>query len=1025
MEDYSWLLVSAFLVFVMQAGFLCLETGRVRSKNNINVAAKNLADFILSILCFWLFGFAIMFGDSFFGIFGHQGFFFDGNGAPWNISFFVFQVMFCGTATTLMSGAVAERMSFIGYLLCALVLSGLIYPVTGHWAWSGVYNSDNPGWLEQLGFVDFAGSMVVHGVGGWIALITVIIIGPRLGRFDKGVTITQGSNLTISALGTMLLWFGWFGFNGGSTLVLNAQVPVVILNTCLAAAWGGLAAVAIGYYRQRYIDVPNLMNGVIAGLVAITACCHVVSTADAMIIGLVAGVIVYWGELWIERMRIDDALGVVPAHLFAGVWGVLAVALFGDLDTIGTGLGRLEQLAIQLLGIVAISAWCIGVGYPLLRLVNRWVPLRVSAHNEQQGMNVSEHRAASELLDLLTLMKHQQDEGDFSHQVPAQPFTEVGEIAGQYNRVIQRVNQEISARDDAIGRFRSSEQRKSAILDSSMDAIITLNPDGNIVEFNTSAERIFGCSKRHIQGRNFIDSFVLPEDRDSVRSSLKHHFVTAEGLLLNRRNSLTLMRSSGNHFPAEITITGAQLSSPTKGEFILSIRDVTRQRKLQEKLRQLAYSDPLTGLYNRTYLIEQISKMRNGLAQSDETLAVFFLDLDKFKRINDTLGHKAGDDLLCEVSVRLARVTREDDVIARWGGDEFIVLMKGQLSSESIAIKAMEILEVMRDPIELEGHHLSILTSIGIAQLAEKDQEADAFIQQADIAMYQAKMQGPGNYRIFATEMADRINRNFRYEQDLKNSLETELFSLVYQAKVKAGGSIVGLEALCRWQHPDDGMVPPDEFISLAEESNLILALSEQVFHLALSQLARWREAGIRLVPVSINVSGRQLLSESFVPFLHEALLKYGIEGRLLELEITEGVLVSDIDRCIEVLSKLKALGVAISVDDFGTGYSSLSYLKRLPIDVLKIDRSFIEECDSVSEDAKICETIINLARNLELTTVAEGVETQSQLAFLQSHGCDLYQGYYFHRPLPAAQVKGLLDEHGQLQPQGADEIGS
>ncbi len=316
MENYFWLISSAFLVFVMQAGFLCLESGRIRSKNSINVAAKNIADFVVSIITFWLIGFAIMFGESHHGIFGISDFLFSSEHSPWDISFFVFQLMFCGTATTLMSGAVAERMTFNGYLLAAVILSTFIYPVTGHWAWAAAFREGNPGWLQSMGFVDFAGSMVVHGVGGWVSLVAIIIIGPRLGRFAPGVTLPQGSNLPLSALGTLLIWFGWFGFNGGSTLIFNAQVPSVILTTCIAAAWGGVVGTFCHYLKYHYVDVSQLLNGVIAGLVAITAGCHAVNAVDSMVIGIVAGAVVFWGTEAIERYKIDDALGVVPAHLF-------------------------------------------------------------------------------------------------------------------------------------------------------------------------------------------------------------------------------------------------------------------------------------------------------------------------------------------------------------------------------------------------------------------------------------------------------------------------------------------------------------------------------------------------------------------------------------------------------------------------------------------------------------------------------------------------------------------------------------
>lgn len=1010
MDNYFWLLTSALLVFVMQAGFLCLESGRIRSKNSINVAAKNIADFIISVIIFWLFGFSLMFGESYYGFINPFPSIFNNVENPWDTSFFLFQVMFCGTATTIMSGAVAERMSFKGYLLIATVLSSLIYPVTGHWAWAGAFNPDNPGWLQSLGFVDFAGSMVVHGVGGWLSLVIIMMIGPRIGRFDQGVTLPQGSNLPLSALGTLLLWFGWFGFNGGSTLIFNAQVPMVILNTCIAAAWGGVTASVIHYYYHRHFDVSLILNGIIGGLVGITAGCHVVDTIGATLIGLVSGCIVFFGEKWINSLRLDDALGVVPAHLFTGIWGVLAVGLIGDLDKIGTGLTRTEQIEIQLLGIVCMSAWCVVIGFIAAKVINHISPLRVTQEDEEQGMNVAEHHAATELLDLLTSMKHQQDKGDFSSPVPEHPFTEVGLVATQYNKVIKRVQTEISARDEAIDNYQTSELRKSAILDSSMDSIVTLDLKGHILEFNSSAERTFDSSASRAKGQSFIQTFVPEQSHSRFSDSLEHGFMLPEGLLLNRRNNFKLKRTGGNEFPAEISITYSKQLDQTKGEYVLNIRDVTRQRKLEAKLKQLAYSDPLTGLYNRTYLVEKMKTYLNNLSGSDQAIIVFFLDLDKFKRINDTMGHKAGDELLCEVARRLSSVTRQADIITRWGGDEFIILMRGDINLSIADNKASEILNVMRQPIELAGQTLNIPTSIGISMTHNAEIEADKLIQQADIAMYQAKILGRDNYQFFDDQMALRARQDFHYEQALKEDLNSERFYLVYQPKVTEKGHIIGLEALSRWEHETDGFISPPVFIGIAEESSLIITVGERVIQTVLTFLHKLKAEGSELVPISINISGKHLRSDEFVPTLRSQLTKFGIDGRWIEIEITEGVLVTDINRSIEVMTELKELGISISIDDFGTGYSSLNYLKRLPINILKIDKSFIDECHTIQEDGKICSTIISLAHNLDLVTIAEGVETAEQLDFLLKNGCQYFQGYYFYKPLRQSDVEALLE---------------
>jgi Amt family ammonium transporter len=1008
--DYSWLLTSAFLVFVMQAGFLCLESGKIRSKNSINVAAKNISDFIIAVIVYWAIGFAIMFGESFYGFFGTSEFFFGDKQTPFQISFFIFQMMFCGTAATILSGAVAERMTFQGYMYATLILAAVIYPIAGHWVWSSIYIENNVGWLESLGFIDFAGATVVHSVGGSVALAVVLIIGPRLGRFDSKKKFPQGSNLPISVLGVLLIWLGWFGFNGGSTLVLNEQVPIIILNTCIAAAFGGVLASIIHYYYHKFVDVSYILNGVISGLVAITACCHSVSPQAAMLIGIVAGVIMYYGTLAMERLKVDDALGVIPTHLLAGVWGTIAVALFSDLSILDTGLTRIEQLNIQLLGVASIFIFSFTISYAFFKLINKLVPLRVSTKNETLGMNISEHRASTELIDLLDSMRLQQNKGEFTVPVPVEPFTEVGQIAKQYNRVIKRVNSEINQRDDAIEQFRSSEKRKSAILDSSMDSIVTIDLNGNILEFNSASEKIFGYLKRSVINKNFIDLFVQEEERADIKESLKHKFSTAHGLLHNRRNTVTLHSHASGKFPAEVSVTRTNLGSVFKNEFTLHIRNISRQLKLQNKLKQLAYSDSLTGLYNRTYLMGGIEASINKIMDSTNHIIIFFLDLDRFKQVNDTLGHKAGDTLLCEVAERLIKVTRSSDIIARWGGDEFIVMMEGEFTQLDATKKAQDILDIMRSPIELEGQMVSILTSIGISISEISKANSQDLIKQADLAMYHAKKSGRNNYQLFEPAMEQANLVNFTYEQCIRRAIkEPSEFHFVYQPKVNEYDEVIGFEALVRWLHPDDGCISPNVFIPIAESSEVIIGIGELAIRTALKQQMLWSNKGYNLVPISVNISGNHLVSGTIIPFITKQLAQFNISGEFLEIEITEGVLLTEIESCIEVLSCLKAMKIKISVDDFGTGYSSLSYLKRLPIDILKIDRSFVNECATTTEDGQICSTIINLANNLGLTTIAEGVETKEQKGFLLKHGCSNFQGFLFSKPISSNHAESLL----------------
>jgi ammonium transporter len=443
-----WLLVCAGLVFLMQPGFMCLESGLTRSKNSINVAVKNLADFGISLLLFWGLGYGLMFGPTLAGWVGWGGFFLDGNASPDLVAFFVFQAMFCSTATTIVSGAVAERLRFGAYLAIAIWVSGAIYPIFGGWSWNGLNQGTANGWLGHLGFIDFAGSTVVHSVGAWVSLAVLLHIGPRIGRFpEQGPPHKiQGSNLPTAMLGVMLLWFGWIGFNGGSALTFNDQVAGIILNTMIAGAAGMIATGLASWLRYHHVEVELLMNGSIAGLVAITAGCHAVSTAAAFVIGAIGSLVMFALVHLLERWRVDDAVDAVAVHGGAGAWGTVAVGLFGQMDLLGTDLSRLQLCLVQGLGVVVCFGWAFGLTWLLLQGGKGFGPLRVSQADEEIGLNVSEHRARTELYDLLTVMETQADSQDLSLRVPANPFTEVGFIGSRYNQVIEaleRKTQEI------------------------------------------------------------------------------------------------------------------------------------------------------------------------------------------------------------------------------------------------------------------------------------------------------------------------------------------------------------------------------------------------------------------------------------------------------------------------------------------------------------------------------------------------------------------------------------------------------
>ena len=439
--DTLWVINSAILVFIMQAGFMCVESGLSRHKNSINVALKNAADFGVSVVVFWLFGFGLMFGKSFNGFFGTDLFFFATDISEFQ-TYFVFQAMFVATAATIISGAVAERLKFVGYLVMTVFATGIIYPIVGHWAWSSSFLGEvtNEGWLAALGFVDFAGSTIVHSVGGWIALSGILILGPRIGKYseaNKGKF--TGSSFPLAVLGTLILWFGWFGFNGGSNGAMDEAVPLILINTFLAASFGLITSLTVSFVIFKKPDPFYVILGPLAGLVSITAACNSVNSLVAILIGIIGAIIAIIVHELLNKKEIDDVVGAVPVHLAAGVWGTLAVGLFSNLEILGTGLSRMDQIKAQLIGISAIGFFSFVSSYIFFKIVNYFYPLRVSPLHEELGLNIAEHGAVSVEHDLIAILDKQSKSGDLKIRGPQDPFTAGGVIGLYYNKLMSKL----------------------------------------------------------------------------------------------------------------------------------------------------------------------------------------------------------------------------------------------------------------------------------------------------------------------------------------------------------------------------------------------------------------------------------------------------------------------------------------------------------------------------------------------------------------------------------------------------------
>ncbi|MCX7883137.1 MAG: ammonium transporter [Brevinematales bacterium] len=494
MLDILWVNVSAILVFCMQLGFAFLEAGLTRSKNSINVALKNLCDFGISVIAYWAVGFGLMFGSSWYGFVGTNGFLFTMNHF-WEMSFFFFQAVFCSTAVTIVSGAVAERVKFHVYLISTCFLSLFIYPVVGHWAWGGGLHGSLSGWLGKNGFVDFAGSTVVHSVGGWMALAYLLLIGPRKGIFHTKNHQFVASNIPLAIGGVFILWFGWFGFNGGSALLFGENVPKILVNTMLAACSGmimGLLAESIG--KNAY-KVEGAMNGTLGGLVGITANCHAVNEYAALLIGGGAAILVVFLTKILIRLRIDDAVGAIPVHLGAGIWGTLAVALFGQPEMLGTGLSFFEQLRIQIFGILAIGAFTFFSSLSFLWVVNKVTRIRVSPEIEEMGLNWGEHGVKTESYDLLMTIKQQAISGDISSRVPVDPFTEYGIIGYYYNKALDEIEKHVVSKEDYL-----------QIMDTISEGLCLIEKDLTISpSYSKHLETIF--EETSLGGKNILDLF--------------------------------------------------------------------------------------------------------------------------------------------------------------------------------------------------------------------------------------------------------------------------------------------------------------------------------------------------------------------------------------------------------------------------------------------------------------------------------------------------------------------------------------
>ncbi len=559
----------------------------------------------------------------------------------------------------------------------------------------------------------------------------------------------------------------------------------------------------------------------------------------------------------------------------------------------------------------------------------------------------------------------------------------------------------------ANGRLRASEARTQALLAHVADGIVVIDEQGVIDTFNAAAEQLFGYAAHEIVGKNV--SALMPEPHRSRHDDyLRHYRETGKSTVLGVTRELTGVRRNGETFPLEIKIR--EVYAGTARLFIAAIRDITEERAEAQHALDLATHDALTGLPNRLLLADRLEQALIQARRAQNRVALLFLDLDGFKTINDSLGHATGDLMLKAVGQRLTDSLRATDTVARQGGDEFVVVLTGLADVEAIEMVTHKLLASLIAPYEIQGDILYVGASMGIAIFPDDGQDRDTLLKNCDIAMYRAKEMG-GNTRLFFTsEMNRDVVKKQSLGTDLHQALGRAEFRLHYQPVVDlASGVVVGLEALVRWQHPTLGLLAPSHFISLAEETGLIVPIGEWVVASACAQRQAWTAAGLEVPPIAINLSARQFRDSRLAATVRRILEESGVEPRYITLEITETMVMENVNMAIETLRVLHAMGLRIAIDDFGTGYSSLSYLKRLPVSILKIDQSFVRDVAMGGKDSAVVAAIIGMAHSLQMTVIAEGVETDAQRLSLRDQGCDQYQGYYFCKPLPASDIAAKL----------------
>lgn len=639
-------------------------------------------------------------------------------------------------------------------------------------------------------------------------------------------------------------------------------------------------------------------------------------------------------------------------------------------------------------------------GQPLAMLLPEDVRRRYSELIERFRASGNDSRTMGDYLEVFGLRKNGQI-------FPAE--TALSKLKTDAGIILTAIVRDISERKRNEQALKDREAHFHAVAQSANDAFISGDAEGNIVFWNAGAQRLFGYNEQEILGRPL--TLLIPERfREAHRQGMQRFLASGEKHIIGNSVELFAVNNDGSEFPIELSLADWKYQGQTF--FTAIVRDITERKRYEMRIEHLASHDALTGLPNRNLLHDRFNQSLAHIRRSERLMAVLFLDLDRFKDLNDSYGHDAGDALLQTVAERLCASVRHGDTVARQGGDEFIILLSDLSSIDDVYLITSKLIQELSRLYSIQGHEFFLGGSIGGSICPNDAEDLPTLLQYADAAMYQAKTQGGNTFRLYTPDMSKHVIERIELERALRRAIENGEFELYYQPKIELKTfTIVGAEALIRWHHPQLGLISPARFIPLAESTGLIVPLGQWVLHTACVQNKAWQNVGLPPIIVAVNLSTAQLHDEGLLASITRTLSDSGLEARYLELELTESMVMDNPRQAVPILDSLKALGLSLSLDDFGTGYSSLSYLKRFPFDRLKIDQSFVRDIPFDTNDAIIARSVISLGASLGLKVTAEGVETEDQADFLQQNDCDEFQGFYCSKPLPVNEFFGVLQK--------------